>query len=109
MVECDLCGHAPIKHIPDGLKGWKCLVCELMVAKQIIIGGFLPTLCTQQMKFQLSAEEREQAAKADRGSFPPHVVCAMCLHTWEGHMGFLCPTGDSTFVVMLDAGQDYRA
>lgn len=107
MTECDLCGHPPIRHIQDG-RSWYCLVCESLVRNGVRLNGLLATLCTQQMNFKLSEHERAQASIADKASYPPRTICAECFYEWEEHMGYLCPSGDSTFIPLLNAGQDYK-
>jgi hypothetical protein len=100
---CEQCNHPPIRHVVDG-KVSVCLVCLLLAREN-------PSLkvCIRLMNFKLSQAEREQAANADRESWPPTSLCANCFYSWEQHMGYLCPTGDSTFILFLDAGADYHA
>jgi hypothetical protein len=99
-TECTNCGHPPIRHIKDG-QHWLCLVCVIMAREGM---KSINDLCTVPMTFKLSEREREQASKADRSSYPPHIVCAVCNYTWESHLGYLCPTGDDTFIPLLDVG-----
>ena len=61
-----------------------------------------PPICTLKFEFKLSRHEREQAALADKGSYEPMTVCAACDCEWRSHQGYLCPTGDSTFIPVLD-------
>jgi hypothetical protein len=104
--QCPLCHHPPIRHVPDG-SGHTCVVCQFL-AQQTLENALrgLPvhpvTICTAGFKFKLSQREREQAAVADKNSYPAKTVCAECDCTWESHMGYLCPTGDSTFVPLLE-------
>ena len=105
MTECDICHHPPIHHIPDDSGSWICLVCEMLVRTgSVIEGKLVVSACRKQMNFKLSQDERDQAAKAPRDSFPPHIVCGSCFFTFEQHRGFLCPTGDDTFIPLLDQG-----
>lgn len=100
---CKECAHPPIQHVIDG-KTSVCLVCILLAREN-------PSLrvCVQRMNFKLSQHEREQAAKADRESYPAEATCANCFYNWAQHTGYLCPTGDSTFIIFIDAGVDYHA
>jgi len=104
--QCPVCHHPPIQHKPDGM-GVSCLVCVFMAERAVedAVNGYvvnIPKVCTLKFEFKLSQREREQAVLADKGSYPPKTVCAECDTTWEAHMGYLCPTGDSTFVPLLD-------
>jgi hypothetical protein len=111
--ECPYCQHAPIRHVRDGT-GYSCLVC-LFLAEQAVMDAaagrpaFPPPggVCTVGFQFKLSQREREQAASADKGSWPPRQVCAACFCEWQQHEGYLCPTGDSTFVPLLDKDQPF--
>ncbi len=77
----------------------------------IIGSGFGGTksgkICTVRFEFKLTEAEREQAEKADKGSFERWTMCGVCYYTWEQHSGFLCPSGDSTFVPLLDSKQPF--
>jgi hypothetical protein len=95
--QCPICQHPPIRHIPDGM-GYTCLVCLYLAAHEHT-NNFV---CTLKFEFKLSQREREQAAAAYKGTFPPHTVCAECDCEWQAHQGMLCPTGDSTFLPVLD-------
>lgn len=104
-MNCQACGHAPIMHVQDGLYT-VCRVCYLLADEgqlQRMTGRL--TICTNQFKFHLPRVEREQAARADKDSFPPHTVCAVpdCGFEWQQHMGYLCPSGDSTFVPLIES------
>lgn len=101
MDSCDLCNHPPIRHIPDG-SGWTCLVCQLLVRE-----GIQKQVCTKQQSFKLSASEREQAMRAPKDSYPEKIVCASCYYTWQQHHGYLCPSGDDTFVPLLECDLPY--
>lgn len=103
MEQCNICEHPPIRHVREG-NSWTCLVCVLMVRE-----GMKKEVCTQQMNFKLSQHEREQAMDADKASYPPRIICAQCFYSWEQHVGYLCPSGDDTFLPLLTAGDDYRA
>lgn len=105
MTECDICKHPPIKHVPDGSGSWICLVCEMLVRTgSVFYGQMVIVPCRKQMKFKLTQSEREQAAKADPESFPSHITCGECGFAWMNHLGYLCPSGDSTFIPMLPQG-----
>lgn len=95
MGECPICGHAPIRHVEDGT-GATCLVC--LAGRQL---GFTQSVCTLKFEFKLSKREREQAELADKGSYAPRTMCAVCYCYWEAHSGYLCPSGDSTFLPYL--------
>jgi hypothetical protein len=94
--QCPICNHPPIRHVPDGI-GATCIVCAFMATQ-----GPLRQICTLKFEFKLSQREREQAEKADKGSWQPHVICVNCDCEWMAHSGYLCPTGDSTFLPLLD-------
>jgi hypothetical protein len=95
--QCPLCQHPPIRHVPDGT-GSSCLVCLYLAAQS----GTHQNVCTLKFEFKLSQREREQAAAAYKGTFPPQTECAECGCTWQAHQGMLCPTGDSVFLPLLD-------
>jgi len=100
QANCPQCGHIKIQHSPDGL-GFSCAICLFLEReKQPLPGG---KVCTMKFKFKLSQSEVEQAKKADKESFPPRTICAICNFTWQQHMGFLCPTGDDTFLPLLES------
>jgi hypothetical protein len=104
--QCPVCHHPPIQHKPDGT-GTTCVVCAFMLEEslvQALRGNVVrvPRVCTLKFEFKLSQREREQAALADKESYPPKTVCVECDCAWEAHQGYLCPTGDSTFVPLLD-------
>ena len=99
---CRECGHPPIQHIQDGTT-FTCIICELLAREN---PAMRPYICHKQMNFKLSQREREQAAVGSKDDYPPKVICGACLYSWEQHMGHLCPTGDSTFIVFIDAGAD---
>lgn len=100
---CQTCGHAPIMHIQDGPLTI-CRVCKLLYDE-----GSINTVCLNQFRFKLPRVEREQAARADKDSYPPHTICAVedCGFEWQQHMGYLCPSGDSTFLPLLDCDLPY--
>ena len=101
MGQCPLCLHPPIRHVEDGT-GATCLICAWL-AEQDRKNYKLPRhVCTVKFNFKLSKHEREQAERADKASYPPRTVCAECYCYWEAHSGYLCPTGDSTFLPLLD-------
>lgn len=102
---CSDCGHPPIQHVPDG-STYTCVVCELLARENPAVK---PYICHKQMNFAMSQADREQAAVASREDWPQEVICANCFYSWQQHMGHLCPTGDSTFLIFLDAGADYHA
>jgi hypothetical protein len=109
--QCPLCHHPPIQHVPDGT-GATCVVCAFLLEEalvQALRGNVVKIqhVCTLQFAFKLSQREREQAALADKGSYPPRTICAECDCYWEAHKGYLCPTGDSTFVPLLDKDQPF--
>lgn len=99
--QCPICYHPPIRHIEDGT-GHTCLVCLYLASS-----GNTNKICTLKFEFKLSTREMEQARIADKGSYPPRTVCAECYCTWESHEGYLCPTGDSTFVPDLDSKKPF--
>lgn len=94
---CNRCGHARIRHVQDGL-GSTCLVCLALYRNP----GMAGNVCTERMTFKLSQTEREQAARASKETYPPRTICAVCECEWTQHMGFLCPSGDDTFLPLLD-------
>ena len=95
--QCPVCQHPPIRHVPDGT-GHTCIVCLFLRSQNSGNGN----VCTIEFQFKLSLREREQAMAAYKGTFPPHTVCAECDCEWQQHQGMLCPTGDSTFLPVLD-------
>jgi hypothetical protein len=97
--ECETCGHAPILHVPDG----PCLGCIGQAGMQDKLTESTQ-VCTKRFTFQLSQREREQAIKADKESYPQWTVCVMCGAWWCQHKGYLCVTGDSTFLPYLETG-----
>lgn len=104
--QCPVCYHPPIQHMPDGT-GSTCIVCQFYATEMIhqAMAGhvvMIPKVCTLKFNFKLSQREREQAAIADKKSYPAKTMCTECDCLWEGHKGYLCPTGDSTFVPLLD-------
>lgn len=104
--QCPVCQHPPIRHIEDGT-GASCLVCLWLVQRDIAEGKTPHKVCTLKFEFKLSKREREQAVLADKGSYPPMTVCAECWCDWRAHEGYLCPTGDSTFVPDLDSKKPF--
>jgi hypothetical protein len=101
--QCPVCQHAPIQHQQDGV-GHACRVCLFMLGHDIREKGFSRrSICHLQFLFRLSPWEREQAMAAYKASFPPRSTCAVCYCSWEAHWGMLCPTGDSTFELLLES------
>lgn len=107
--QCPVCHHPPIHHRPDGT-GATCAVCVFLAeqaVKEMAERGIFQTtvikICTLKFQFKLSQREREQAEVADKASWPPKTVCAECDCLWEAHKGYLCPTGDSTFVPVIES------
>jgi hypothetical protein len=101
---CPQCGDAPIQHIGDGYGGHTCLTCiaRANLRKQ---GNILPGysgICTMGFGFKLSLREREQASRASKDAYPMHTVCIECGMEWCQHTGYLCPSGDSTFIPLLE-------
>jgi hypothetical protein len=94
---CPECGHPPVFH-EKTLRGSYCIICVYAQAQVPII-----KVCKQEFKFNLSPQEREQATKACRDAYPQGFIsmCANCGSYWEQHHGFLCPTGDSIFVLLI--------
>lgn len=110
---CDLCLHPKIRHIKDG-SGSTCIVCTWIVEQkkkgQPVVGMGGPPhggTCTRRFTFMLNQAEREQAQKAPKDSFEPWIMCAVCYYNWQQHEGFLCPSGDSTFIPLLDNQQPF--
>jgi hypothetical protein len=102
-MQCPTCGHTPIMHIQDGTTT-VCRLCHFLNDQgQLERYTGLRLICMREFKFKLSRVEREQAAKADRETYKPHTICADCDYEWQQHMGYLCPSGDSTFVPLLDS------
>jgi len=103
--QCPLCQHPPIRHVSDGT-GYTCLVCAFLAEEYKrhpeLYWGKIHPVCTLKFEFKLSRREREQAMAAYKATFPPHTVCAECYCIWQAHHGMLCPTGDSTFLPLLD-------
>lgn len=105
-MNCSNCGHLPIHHVQDGLHT-TCRACQLLANEGAIVYGKRwnqSMVCHNRFRFKLSRVEREQAARADKGSYPMHTICAQpdCAFEWCQHMGYLCPSGDSTFIPLLD-------
>ena len=99
-IACEKCQHPPIVHI-EGV----CVTCFYLVGRPEIIVPNKPTkVCTQKFHFKLSAAERSQALKADKMAYEQQDICAACGQYWMQHAGYLCPTGDSTFVKLFGAG-----
>lgn len=92
-VMCPDCQHAPIAHV----EGY-CIVCEHEVKKKVRNGA---TPCFHIFAFKLTKSEREQAMKASKTSYEQDDLCAMCGLEWMQHHGYLCPSGDSTFVLLF--------
>ena len=99
--ECPACHHAPIRHEEDGI-GSTCIVCLWLHQRDISEGRRPHDVCTVKFAFRLSKHEREQATKAAKSTYPQRTICLICNCEWRAHTGFLCPTGDSTFVPDLD-------
>ena len=106
--QCPVCHHPPIRHVPDGT-GITCLVCQLMAHEAInaVLAGSpytirIPKICTLKFEFKLSQREREQAMAASKDAHPARTICAECNCAWEAHAGWLCPTGDSTFMPLVE-------
>lgn len=57
--------------------------------------------CRHVFDFKLTPAEREQAMKADKMAFEQDDLCAQCGLEWMQHSGYLCPSGDSTFVLLF--------
>lgn len=102
--QCPLCHHPPIRHVSDGT-GYSCLICLFLAAQEPWRTDH--KVCLLKFEFKLSQREREQAEKADHGSWPQNQVCAECECDWRAHSGYLCPTGDTTFVPLLDKDLPY--
>lgn len=102
LGQCPLCQHPPIRHVTDGT-GTTCVVCLYMAERDRVEARLPRKVCTLGFQFKLSLREREQAAKADKGSYPQGTICIECMCEWRAHEGYLCPTGDSTFLPLLDA------
>lgn len=119
---CPDCGHPPIRHKADGLTA-TCLVCLFILEDQLrnaadhsdARGINIAKVCTRRFKFRLSEHERVQAMAADKQSYPERTVCIAvdadgntCGVEWMAHHGYLCPSGDSTFVPLIntDPGKD---
>jgi hypothetical protein len=97
--QCPVCQHPPIRHVSDGT-GTTCIICAFLAAQEPWKVNH--KICTLKFEFKLSLREREQAEIADKGSWPQTQLCAECDCEWRAHHGYLCPTGDSTFVPLLD-------
>jgi hypothetical protein len=104
--QCPMCQHPPIRHLEDGT-GHTCIVCLWMAAEAAKSGHESNKVCTLKFEFRLSKREREQAVLADKESYPPMTICAECWCDWRAHEGYLCPTGDSTFVPDLDSKKPF--
>jgi hypothetical protein len=106
-TECPDCHHPPLRHVPDGL-GATCVVCQWETGeavKRLAMGldAMMPNrICTRKFHFKIRGREREQAMKADKMAWRPHDVCVMCGCDWQQHMGWLCPTGDTLFVKLIE-------
>lgn len=110
VTECPVCHHPPIRHVEDGT-GASCLVCLYQHHRWIEqgVGPFAPKICTKKFTFKLSKHEREQAAIASKESYPQQTICAQpsCGCEWRAHLGYLCPSGDSTFIPDLDSKKPF--
>lgn len=105
--QCPLCNHPPIRHEPDGT-GATCIVCLWLANQDIQNHKSTPRkICTLKFEFKLSRAEREQAVKADKNAYPQHQECAKCYCEWMAHIGYLCPSGDSTFVPLFDSKKPF--
>ena len=83
-------------HMEEGFST-VCRVCWLLYDQ-----GVVKTICIRSFKFKIPKAEREAAARADRGAYPPRTRCAVCYADWEQHMGYLCPSGDSVFIPFVN-------
>lgn len=117
MTSCPNCGHPPIRHVQDGLRH-DCAVCVLLATEAAINNpnGHIPPVCHVRFNFRLSEREREQATVGCNtfegrvrymDMHPRHAKCAVCFCDWQEHMGYLCPSGDSVFVLLLESKLPY--
>jgi hypothetical protein len=102
LGECPMCGHAPIMHDGETGNEGECRICKFLVGQ-----GQTKKVCNMRFQFKLSYEERYQASKASKDSYPMHTVCTECGFEWCQHRGYLCPSGDSTFLPLLDCDRPY--
>jgi hypothetical protein len=106
-THCPDCHHPPLRHVPDGL-GATCIVCawEMQEAFKRLANGddakMPQRICTRRFTFRIQGKEREQAMMADKNSWAAHDVCIECGCEWMQHFGWLCPTGDTLFVKLID-------
>lgn len=100
--ECPMCGHAPIMHEGESGNEGECQICKFLM-----IQGKVAIVCNMRFQFKLTWAERHYAMKGDKNSFPMHTVCAECAFEWCQHKGFLCPSGDSTFLPLLESDLPY--
>ena len=103
---CDACGHFKAQHTHFG-----CQTCRKLLAlakREPSAAPYVtvPYICKQQFRFKLSLNDREQAAKFDnKTQYENRALCAVCFYEWMEHTGYLCPTGDSTFVPAIGGSQ----
>jgi hypothetical protein len=101
--ECPVCHHPPIQHIEDGARA-TCLICSFLAMKSAEYGhAKIPHICTRKFQFKLSLAERTQAMAASKASFEQKQLCAVCNCEWRQHWGYLCPSGDSLFVPVIES------
>lgn len=92
---CDNCGHWKSRHV----KGGGCVVCAFLKSQ-----GKIQHVCMEYFPSPLSQSEIDQARAASKDSYPPMTVCASCREIWMAHTGYLCPNGQTLFIVDLDTG-----
>lgn len=101
---CEKCGHVPIRHIEG-----TCLVC-LFLNEQIKAGAIVHRkyagICTERFTFHLSEQERTQAKMASPDAYKQDDICSNCGQYWVMHEGYLCPSGDSTFILLFKGGTE---
>jgi hypothetical protein len=74
------------------------------------------SVCHHRFNFQLSEREREIASCVGMGrdkaialmsEYDRWDKCAVCFEEWQSHLGYLCPSGDSTFVKLVKSKLPY--
>jgi ribosomal protein L32 len=95
QVNCPSCGHYKSRHVRTA----GCQVCIFLVSQ-----GIIGSMCGEYFPSLLSQREIDQAIAADKDSYPPMSPCAVCGEIWMAHQGYLCPNGQTVFVIDLGAG-----
>jgi len=107
--ECPDCGHWRALHVEG-----HCLQCVKLASMALdprfnktereVAKRGVPTsgCCHRRFKSPLSDQEREQAIKMDRTLYDPRQRCAVCGMEWMSHTGYLCPSGETTWIALAE-------